>query len=98
MKECRKGCKNPCKDYYTVDMTQTFAKFINDHNFDEMLNIWSNEQLLVENEVEKNETVKNLIRLEIFYQTLDYIKVETGEAYPLFTFIGNIGGQLSKLS
>lgn len=40
--------------------------------------------------------IDNIIFLDMFFATPEITIIETGETTPIFTFIGNVGGQLGN--
>ena len=96
--ECKSKCFQPCDAYWTVQTSQTSTKFIGQHVNDQLQKILVTRNNTIDSKTGKpyDENVNTKICLDVYFETLVYMEVQLEETNPIFTFIGNIGGQLSK--
>ena len=96
--ECKSKCFQPCDPYWTVQTSQTSTKFIGQHVNNQLQKILVTTNNTIDSKTGKpsDENVNTKICLDVYFETLDYMEVQLEETNPIFTFIGNIGGQLSK--
>ena len=91
---CKKNCQMSCEPSYSIESTMTIAAYPNRKARGAMSKVLVEKGLVESDKVE--EILDHSITVDIFFPYPELYKSDTSESTPIFTFIGNLGGQLGK--
>jgi len=97
---CNIRCKRPCADYWSYDFSVSANTHLTDMTVRNIARLMtpSSGNGSAGGDVDKmvEATIRQMISVQIFFDSADVTVVQTSETTPILTFIANIGGQLGK--
>jgi len=97
---CSPHCKQPCADYWSYDFSLSQTSYMSDNTVQsiaQLLLAISNASSSSPDAVTDLEVmIRNMIAVQIYFDSGQVTVVQTSETAPILTFIANIGGQLGE--